>query len=541
MASAMLFGPAAFAGTEQTPWGLFDFPNPVRSQREAQAMYDEARVPIVVAVRFLAITETPDAPWVTRHLACGTGGSVRKDLARTLVRASTELAHQLVDDLDGHRRRAAGLRVGLPADAPVRYAGPVAIVLEPVTISRAGEPLPPPVVMEPHLRVFVTASVPPCDEDATGAFGRLGELSGGFLVTASPALELGWPTSSPNTFGQRIVMATDNALTEGFCCGQEANFALDSLVTLYDFRDFQTKSALRATLRTLATARQRDRRWEVKVRDGFGLPDRYPSSNVGNLRYGSGRIATGEFTVWPVKEGARNATGPAMASLADLVMGLAWHAHTRAELISPAILERYDPERRYSFVGWPEEFRESTSTGPVSVPGAGSQGSGKVLEVFGPDRKLSFVGEAESVADNIAFGFAAWKAELGLFERDITQPFIAQFSDSGEKGNATRRIVALEAEAAARRRPRLYQGDLMAPGDTGYGNALRVLDSGLKLPGFASLHPASPVASRPDITLEWQHQSASLPASSAEELRAGLIRLYRSQFSAGLGEAADTR
>lgn len=542
----------ALALPEPTPWGPFDFPQPVRSQREAQAMFDEARVPIVIAIRFLAATDSIDAPWVNRHLACGNNGAVRKDLSQAMVRASTRSAYQLASELDLLRQLAHNQRAGLPASQPVRYAGPVAIVLEPIRISSVGEPLPPPVVVEPHLRVFLTAPVPRCSSDATGAFGRLGELPGGFMITASPALELGWPTSAPNALGQRIVMATDNALTDGFCCGQEANFSLDSLVSVYDFRDYQTKSRLQATLRTLATARQRDRRWIGKVRDAFGLPERYPASSVENLRYGEGRIASGEFTLWPAADGARDKVGAGpVVPLADMVMALAWYAHSRAGLISPAILETYDPERKYSFVGWPEEFREvdslraSGTADPAGVPPVRRE----VLEVFGTERKLSFVGEAESIADNIAFGFAAWRAEVDAAEQLATQPFLASYRPDSEKGRALATLTGLEAQALASRRPRAYQKDLESVAGGGplassaYVNALRAIDAGPDLPGFATFGPAARESAgrgEAQVTLRWAGRSASLPASSLEALRAGVRRLYRETYGEKLGAAAQS-
>ncbi len=542
----LLAGTPAFALTEQTPWGPFGFPPPVRSQREAQAMFDEARVPIVVAIRFLAATDSREAPWVNRHLACGSSGEVRKDLAQAMVRASTRFASQLAAELDQRRRQAAGQRAGLQTDHPVRYAGPLAIVLEPVRISSAGEPLPPPVSVEPHLRVFATASVPHCGVDATGAFGRLGELAGGFMITASPALELGWPTAAPNALGHRIVMATENALTDGFCCGQEANFALDTLVSVYDFRDFQTKAKLRSTLRTLATAKQRDRQWLGKVRDAFGLPERYPASSVQSLQYGEGRIASGEFTLWPAKDTPRGEAAPApVATLADVVMALAWYAHTRADLISPAILETYDPERKYSFVGWPEEFRETFQ--PVeeaAADGAGASSPGKVMEVFGTDRKLSFVGEPESIAENIAFAFAAWQAEIDQLERRVTQPFLALYGADGDKGRALAALTGMEADALARRRVQAHTKDLEASAGKGaaaptaYASALRILDDKLRLPGFATLNPASGRvvdATGIRLTLGWAGGSTSLPADSVEEFRAGLRRLYRETFGERLG------
>jgi hypothetical protein len=536
----LLHGAPALALTEQTPWGPFNFPPPVRSEREAQAMFDEAKVPIVVAIRFLAATDSTSAPWVTRHLACGTNGSVRKDLAQAMVRASTVLAYRLAADLDHHKQLAANQRAGLPVSRPVRYAGPIAIVLEPIRISLAGEPLPPPVAVEPHLRVFVTASVPRCSDEATGAFGRLGELPGGFMITASPALELGWPTAAPNTLGQRIVMATENALTDGFCCGQEANFSLDSLVSVYDFRDYQTKAKLRATLRTLATAKQRDARWIGKVRDAFGLPERYPASSVQSLHYGEGRIASGEFTLWPVKGAAKDEAAPApLATLADIVMGLAWYAHTRADLVSPAILETYDPERKYSFVGWPEEFRESSQPlGQTGPDATGESSPGKVLEVFGTERKFSFVGEAESLAENIAFAFAAWKAEAELGERLATRPFIALFGADDGTGRAFRALTRMEADALASRRVQAYKKDLEtsageAAPSSAYATALRILDDKLRLPGFATLNPASGNAvatTGTRVTLRWADKSVPLLAGHAEELHAGLRRLYRDTF-----------
>jgi len=545
----LLIGLPAFALPEPTPWGPFDFPPPVRSQREAQAMFDEARVPIVVAIRFLAATDSVEAPWVNRYLACGTDGVVRKDLAQAMVRASTLLAYQLAADLDQSRQLAADQRSGLPGARPVRYAGPVAIVLEPIRISLAGEPLSPPVAVEPHLRIFVTASVPRCSIDATGAFGKLGGLPGGFMITASPALELGWPTSAPNAMGQRIVMATENALTDGFCCGQEANFALDSLVNVYDFRDYQTKAKLRATLRALATAKQRDRQWVGKVRDAFGLPERYPVSSVQSLQYGDGRIASGEFTLWPAKERVRGEPAAApLPTLADIVMGLAWYAHSRADLISPAILETYDPERKYSFVGWPEEFRENSHWAEQTDTNVAAASSpGRVLEVFGSDRKLSFVGDPVAIADNIAFAFSAWKAEVDLLERLVTHPFIALYGPDGAKKPALDALTGMEADALARRRILAFKNDIEASAGGGgpmpsvYASALRVMDDKLLLPGFATFNPASGVgvvATGARLTLHWAGKSAGLPSGNVEELRAGLRRLYRETFREQLGEHA---
>ena len=508
-------------------------------------MFAEARAPIVVAIRFLAATDSRTAPWVHRHLACGSSGEVRTDLAQAMVRASTRFARQLAIELDQRRRLSADQRAGLPTDQPVRYAGPVGIVLEPIRISTKGEPLPPPVSVEPHLRVFVTAPVPRCSVDATGAFGRLAEWSAGFMITASPSLELGWPTSAPNALGHRIVMATDTALTDGFCCGQEANFALDSLFSIYDFRDYQTKAKLRTTLHALATARQRDGRWVGKVRDAFGLPERYPASSVQSLQFGTGRIASGEFTLWPADpEGPAKARPSQPAALADMIMGLAWHAQSRAELISPALLESYDPGRKYSFVGWPEEFRETEAADHASDAAASAPASAKVLEIFGTDRKLSFVGSPESIKDNLAFAFAAWQVELDLFERAVLQPFIAPDGPAGEKARAYRVLAGMEADALARRRLQAFHGDLKASAgsaaaDTAYARALQSADAELRLPGFGAFNADSlrgTDGSDSLFTVRWNGKSASLPARDVEQLRAGLRRLYRERFHDPLGE-----
>ena len=150
----LCFAQPALAVVEMTPWGAFNFPPPVRHQREAQAMFAEAKAPIVVAIRFLAATDSRDAPWINHHLACGSNETVRPDLAQAMVRASTLMAYQLMVDLERGRTAAAEMRAGRPVDRPVRYAGPVTIVLEPVRISVEGEALPPPVAVEPHLRVF---------------------------------------------------------------------------------------------------------------------------------------------------------------------------------------------------------------------------------------------------------------------------------------------------------------------------------------------------------------------------------------------------
>ena len=225
------------------------------------------------------------------------------------------------------------------------------------------------------------------------------------------------------------------------------------------------------------------------------------------------------------------------ATLADIVMGLAWYAHSRADLISPALLESYDPDRKYSFVGWPEEFREASSSSDGIVVSGPS--SGNVLEVFGTDRKFSFVGEPESIADNIAFAFSAWQAEIDLSERLVTQPFMAMHGQDGEKGRALSGIAGMEAAALARRRFQTYTQELEASAGGGaplasaYANALRVLDDKLRLPGFATLNPVSEGAvegSRTQVTLHWGGTSTSLPAGHAEELRAGLRRLYAERF-----------
>ena len=262
-------------------------------------------------------------------------------------------------------------------------------------------------------------------------------------------------------------MATENELTDGFCCGQENSFGLESLVSVYDFRDYQTKSRLRSTIRTLANARQRDRAWLGKVRDAFGLPERFPATNVGGLAYGSGRIASGEFIVWPSRPRPLSVTqqesGPSgqqiTASLADMILGLAWYAHSRADLISPSILETYDPERKYSFVGWPEEFRDTPAVDPADEA-AVSAGTGKVLEVFGANQKLSFVGEPDAIAENIAFGFAAWRAEIALLEREVTRPFVAQHAPDSQRGRALQAVVSDEVEALARKQMHAVQAGI---------------------------------------------------------------------------------
>ena len=552
----LLFSNAAHAVVGMTPWGPFDFPPPVRSQREAQSMHDEARAPIVVAIRFLAATDRGDAPWINRHLACGTNDTVRTDLAQAMVRASTLLAHSLTTDLERGRQAAAELRSGRVPDRPVRYGGPVSIVLEPVRISAAGEALPPTVVVEPHLRVFVSASVPRCARNATGAFGSAGVVHGGYLVTASPALELGWPTYSPNVLGQRVVMATDNQLTDGFCCGQENSFGLDSLISIYDFRDYQTKSRLRNTLETLATAKRRDPSWFRKVRDAFGLPERYSEINVGSLAYGSGRIASGEFVIWPTKPEAIAALKPEAAapsqqvgmSLADVILGLAWYAHSRAELISPALLETYDPERKYSFVGWPEEFRDELSAEPneQADEAAAALPTGGVLEVFGAERRFSFVGEPDAIAENIAFAIAAWKAETELLDRTVTQPFLALYATGSSREQAVATITRGEADATARNRLQQLQSVLAGavsgtPALDSYISALSVLDGRLPLPGLTGsrLDPESArtaaSASSQRYTLRWAGNSVAVPAGSAEELRLSLRRLYRDTFREELG------
>lgn len=529
-ACVLLTAGPALAAVEATPWGPYEFPTPVRSQAEAVAMNAEARVPIVVAIRFLAAAPER-TPWINHHLACGTAGQVRADLGSTMVRASTLLAHRLATSLEQGRVAAAQLRAGrLPASV-VRYAGPVAVILEPVTISADGEPLSPTAIVEPHLRVFVAASVPRCSNEATGAFGRIGELPVGFLVTAAPSLELGWPSWSPTLLGQRAVMATDDLLAEGFCCGQETAFGLDSLVGLFDHRDYQTKNRLRNALRTLGTSRQRNGAWVSRVRDVFGIPDRFPDDQVRELRFGSGRVAASEFVIWP--SGTRlpaAATGPAglTAALAELVLGLAWHAHVRADLIAPALLESYDPGRKYSFVGWPEEFRE--------IPGAGYDptvgGGGRVLEVFGVERKLSFVGQPGEIEDNLAFAFAAWQVETAFLEEEGTLPFVG--AADAALGKAWQLVAREEAAAVRRRQLQPYRSFYAGSGDpalAGYAAALQTLDQPLVLPGFAGMASLESDAGVPRVRLlRWQGREAILEAGSIEELKAGLIRLYASTY-----------
>lgn len=499
-------------------------------------MYQEAKAPVVIAIRFLAAAP-PGTPWINHHLACGTTGTVRQDLGPAMVRASTVLAHRLATELDQGRTAAAELRAGRTPASVVRYAGPVAIVLEPVTISAAGEPLPPTVVVEPHLRVFVAATVPRCVMEATGAFGRIGELSGGFLVTAAPALELGWPSWSPALLGQRTVMGTDNLLADGFCCGQESSFGIESLASLFDYRDYQTKSRLRNTLKVLGTSRQRAGAWSSRVRDGFGLPDRFPEQQVLELRYGSGRIAAGEFTIWPALveppgSGLRPATtvtAPGPATLGDIVLGLAWYAHVRADLLAPALLESYDPLRKYSFVGWPEEFRtvETTEDDAVTAPG------GPVMEVFGEARRFSFIGAPEAIQDNIAFAFAAWRLETAFLEEQATRPFLGLATHA--TGTAWETISREEADAVRRRQPQTFRSLYVQPGNAeglaSYAGALQTLNQPLVLPGLAGeAHEAGDEVQPSTHVLRWAGKEATLGGRSIEELRAGLVRLYADTY-----------
>ncbi len=548
----LLISAPALAVVEATPWGTFDFPPAIRSQREAQAMYATAKVPIVVAIRFLGIADTPEAPWINHYLACGANGTVRQDFAQSLVRASTLLAYRLAQDLEQGKRAATELLAGRPASQTVRYTGPVTIVLEPVRISAQGEVLPPPVAVEPHFRVFVSASVPRCASEATGAFGRAGELPGGFMITASPSLELGWPSYSTATLGQRVVMATDNELVDGFCCGQEYIFGLESLVNVHDFRDYQTKSRLKATLRTLASDKKRGGAWESRVRDAFGLPERFPTRKVQGLQYGTGGMSTEEFVIWPAEprpllaagQLPQLAAGGAMTStIADLVLGLAWYAHSRADLISPAVLEIYDPERKYSLVGWPEEFREAPAANDpeASDEPTTSVAGGRILEVYGADRKFSFVGSPDAIAENIAFAFAAWRAEIEWLEREVTRPFLTRYAEGTPIGQSLQTIASAEMDAVSRRRAKTFQ-----PVFTGsqkedstladYASALRSLDGPLTLPGMAMPGGSSPDTAAPVVTgrmitsLSWAGKRAEVASGTAGELRSGLIRLYRENF-----------
>ncbi len=531
-------GQSAVAAVEATPWGPFEFPAPVRSQREAVAMYAEARAPIVIAIRFLAAAPT-ETPWINHHLACGTTGAVREDLGPAMVRASTLLAHRLSTELEQGRLAAAELRSGRTPASTVRYAGPVAVVLEPVTISTDGEPLSPPATVEPHLRVFVAASVPRCTTDATGAFGRVGELAGGFLITAAPALELGWPSWSPAVLGQRAVMGTDNLLADGFCCGEETAFGLDSLVNVFDYRDYQRKSRLRSTLKALGMERQRNAAWSSRVRDAFGIPERFADQQIRELRYGSGRIAPGEFTIWPAGTGSLTAAAAtAPATLGDIVLGLAWYGHVRADLIAPVLLESYDPERKYSFVGWPEEFREAAATGDEEAAERG----GRVLEVFGAERKFSFVGQPAAIEDNVAFAFAAWKLETAFLEEQATRPFLALATDTAT-GKAWEAIARHEADAVRRRKSQTPRSLSAGPGNTealaGYAAALQTLDRPLVLPGFAALAGATSNQGGPATrVLRWAGKEATLKAGSIEELRSGLISLYAGTYRLEPGQQA---
>ncbi len=543
-----LAGPPVLAATETTPWGPFEFPSPVRNQREAQLMYNEAKAPIVVAIRFLALADTTNTPWINQLLACGTGSPVRKDLVLAMIRASTLMAHRLAEDLEQGRIAADELRAGRNVNRSVRYAGPIAVVLEPVRISADGEQIPPPAIIEPHLRVFVSAAVPRCASDATGAYGRLGEFAGGFMITASPALELGWPTYSTTALGQRVVMATENLLAEGFCCGQESAFGLESLVNVYDYRDYQTKSKLRNTLRSLGNAKQRDITWVNKVRDAFGVPDRFPETYVKALRYGSGRIAGGEMVIWPTRpelfgeDETAAITNVRATTLADFLLALAWYAHIRADLISPAILESYDPERKYSFVGWPEEFRAALGS-PDAEGESQSAPGGKVLEVFGTERKYSFVGQPDAIQDNIAFAFAAWKAEIEFAQLRVTRPFLERYAPDSEWRQATQIIAQGEADAVNRRRPQTYRplfDDTAKAADTPapYSAAVRTLDRKFGLPGYATLdgveRTTQPAGSPHELS--WAGSSADISADSVEELRARLVRLYRDTYREQLGE-----
>ncbi len=103
----------------------------------------------------------------------------------------------------------------------------------------------------------------------------------------------------------------------------------------------------------------------------------------------------------------------------------------------------------------------------------------------------------------------------------------------------------MEADALARRRSPTFLKELEASAGGGattpstYACALRVMDDKLRLPGFATLNPASGGAvdmSGATLTLRWAGKSASLTAGNAEELRAGLRRLYRDRFREQLDE-----
>lgn len=222
------------------------------------------------------------------------------------------------------------------------------------------------------------------------------------------------------------------------------------------------------------------------------------------------------------------APATALATLGDIVLGLAWYAHVRADLIAPVLLESYDPLRKYSFVGWPEEFREPVPAGGEETAAPG----GRVLEVFGAERKFSFVGAPEAIEDNIAFAFAAWRLEMAFLEEQATRPFLNLATTP--TGKAWELISHQETDAVRRRKPLTFRsvyekGD--ADGLAGYAGALQTLNQPLVLPGFAGVAGDGRDEVQP-ITqvLRWAGKQATLAAGSIEELRAGLVRLYADTY-----------
>lgn len=531
---AMLSASSVFASPESTPWGSYDFPLPIHHPRDARATYAEARLPIVIAVRFLASADSADTPWIHPSLACG-DGRVRKDLTAAMVRASTLGAAELVAALDEQIAGATALRNGTPVSTVLRYAGPVHVVLEPMRITVEGEAVPQLPVVEPHLRVFVSASVPRCAVDATGAFGLLGEITSSFMITASSALELGWPSYAMSAQGQRIVMATDNMLTDGFCCGQEASFGLDTLISVFDYRDYRYKDRLRNTIRRLATSRQRDRRWMMQVRDAFGVPDRFPSGHVQQLRYGTGRLAPNEFVVWPARTDVFASESPqALPVPADFLMALAGFAHSRAELISPAILESYDPERRYSFVGWPEEFLAWEPTAERE-PASASTG-GRILEVFGAERRFSFVGSADALDENIDFAFAAWQLQTAYSQSQVTDRFRAAFTPTAEMDRFMRTLLRMEAQARRERQPGSIRSVLAGgEGPAAYAAALASVGQPLRFLDHASTPEASlEQGTAGEHLLQWHDQQIAIDAKTVTDLYLSLVDLYKTRFATHL-------
>ena len=423
-AAALLVSSALGCAHGSAPKGNFEKWPAEDTPEKAAAASQAAEIPVVVAIRYLAQSEAEVGNWdsVWQYTRACQEGNLRPDLAATMVRASTLLAGAQVRALVNSMLRGDFLRKN--ADHPewfkndswgYQYAGPLRIILEPVKLNSKGEMILPSRLVDPHIRVFVTASVAPCQSKSNGAFGTKLEITPRIAITVHPAFGLGirsfqyspWP----------LAVATLNSFREGFCCGP-AGSAFSALTGPPGDKPPQLYYD---TVRDLLTTATRSADWSTQTGKYLDLfPSDIPSGEQGasrSIKFNSGRIGSLGLIVLPSRaedlETRTSGTGSAarpelvLPTYDDFILGIARAISKNLNAFGPSVVAAYD----------------SSKPSPAALAKA-NDGSLRV-----------------EVALDL------WKEEVEFVERTKTVPFMKYWREDGPFGSAAISIVQSDEKA----------------------------------------------------------------------------------------------